>query len=232
MERQRKVRIGFQCQLSSFCNLTQVSLLDAHLLRCARTSFTTTTTREQRLLVAWPGKVQQSFFVDLLNLETFKVDTDTDNIPESDVYPIWNEVEMADAKEIGQFVGTKCFKRVHLSTVTSDTVVIDAVWVRKYKRKDGKVIVKSRLCARGCFDPHREHLTTRSTTATRLSQRLVLSTAANHEFKGESQAVEEQGHHVSSAQGHHYSSSKCLATSGGTGSFFRDPRQLRLVRTA
>ena len=186
MDRKHKFRVGFQYQLSSFCNLAQVSLLDAHLLRCARASFTTATTREQRPLVIWPGKVHQSFFVDLLNCETFKVDTDTDNIPESDVYEIWDEVETVDAKEVGQFVDTKCFKRVHLSSVTSDTVVIDAVWVRKYKRKDGKVIVKSRLCARGCFDPHREHLTTRSTTATRLSQRLVLSTAANHEFEGES----------------------------------------------
>ena len=65
-------------------------------------------------------------------------------------------------------------------------MVIDATWVRKWKRKGDTVEVKSRLCARGCFDPHREHLTTRSTTATRLSQRIVLSTAASNQMDCES----------------------------------------------
>ena len=58
-------------------------------------------------------------------------------------------------------------------------VIIDARWVRKWKRyPNGELKVKSRLCARGCFDSQKDLLTTRSTTATRLSQRLLLSHAA------------------------------------------------------
>ena len=42
-------------------------------------------------------------------------------------------------------------------------------------------IVKSGLCARGCFDRQRMFLATRSTTASRLNQRLFMSTAVNTE---------------------------------------------------
>ena len=38
--------------------------------------------------------------------------------------------------------------------------------------------MKSRLVARGCFDAQKEELITRSITATRPSQRLLVSTAA------------------------------------------------------
>ena len=41
---------------------------------------------------------------------------------------------------------------------------------------------KSRLCARGFLDPQKQELPTRSTTATRLSQRIVLSVASTHDF--------------------------------------------------
>ncbi|CAE7024435.1 fumA, partial [Symbiodinium sp. KB8] len=51
---------------------------------------------------------------------------------------------------------------------------------------DGTKKVKSRLCARGCFDRQKDLLSTRSTTATRLSQRLLLSTAANEDLDAES----------------------------------------------
>ena len=65
-------------------------------------------------------------------------------------------------------------------------VVIDARWVRKWKKlADGKKKVKSRLCARGCLDRQKDLLTTRSTTATRLSQRLLLSLAATFDMEVE-----------------------------------------------
>ena len=58
---------------------------------------------------------------------------------------------------------------------------IDCTWVRKWKwvQLEGKGekirIVKSRLCARGFLDSQVSKLTTRATTATRLSQRLLVS---------------------------------------------------------
>ena len=51
---------------------------------------------------------------------------------------------------------------------------------------DGSRKVKSRLCARGCFDSQKESLSTRSTTATRLSQRILMSTSATQDFDVES----------------------------------------------
>ena len=88
-------------------------------------------------------------------------------------------MEPADASEVGQFVETKSFKKMHRNALTSDVVVIDARWVRKWKRMtDGARKVKSRLCARGCFDSQKDALSTRSTTATRLSQRLLMSVSA------------------------------------------------------
>ena len=59
------------------------------------------------------------------------------------------------------------------------TSVLDAVWVRKRKRMpDGSVVVKSRLCIRGFLDPQKWFLPTRATTASRLSQRLLMSVAS------------------------------------------------------
>lgn len=184
--RHRKFILGVQPQLSSACNMALFSLLDAHMGRCL-TSATTTFSTTERPLVTWPGKHYSTFHVDLQDGLAFKVDTETDNIAESEVYKIWDQVEEADRKELLQFIETKSFRKVLMNTLSEDTVVIDATWVRKWKRKgDGSLVVKSRLCARGCFDPHREHLTTRSTTATRLSQRIVLSTAACHKMDCES----------------------------------------------
>ena len=96
---------------------------------------------------------------------------------------IWHQytlVEEADEKELRQFVDEKAFTNVLLSDIIDDpnVVIIDGIWVRCWKIKLGKKIVKSRMCARGCFDPQRMELATRSTTASRLSQRILMSTAA------------------------------------------------------
>eukprot|EP00959_Pyramimonas_sp_CCMP1952_P228554 4778300-Pyramimonas_sp.AAC.1 len=49
-----------------------------------------------------------------------------------------------------------------------------------------KWIVKSRLCARGFLDGQGASLSKRATTATRLSQRLLVSLAAIYDFTIES----------------------------------------------
>ena len=110
----------------------------------------------------------------------FKVDDETCNIADEDITPeMWPEVDAADLSEVKQFVDERAFKKLHKSQFTSDMVVVDARWVRKRKRYPDKSIkIKSRLCARGFLDQQKGELTTRSTTATRLSQRLLISTAA------------------------------------------------------
>ena len=185
--RGRRHQVGFQHQLLSSCNMPVASLLDAHMCRTTFLGSSGAVRDQGRPLVEWPGKRHESFLVDLQDGSSFKVDTDTDVINEADVFPIWEQVEEADKKELKQFIDTKSFRCVLMNEISEDTVVIDATWIRKWKRKaDGSLVVKSRLCARGCFDPHKEHLTTRSTTATRLSQRIVLSTAARNQMDCES----------------------------------------------
>ena len=56
-------------------------------------------------------------------------------------------------------------------------MLIDAICVRKFKKTPDGKIVKSRLCAPGCHDPFKNRMATKSLTATRLSQRLILTAA-------------------------------------------------------
>ena len=119
-------------------------------------------------------------YANLLTGEIYKVDQETNNIEDEDITPaIWKELDEADRNEVKQFVDEKAFKKIHKSQVTNDMVEIDCRWVRKYKRYPDKTLrIKSRLCARGCLDSQKAQLTTRSTTATRLSQRILVSHAA------------------------------------------------------
>ena len=125
--------------------------------------------------------------VDIRTSDVWRVDTEHDDINEEDALKIWPMVEEADKNEVEQFVQENAFKKIHRLEISEAMVVIDARWVRKWKKlADGKKKVKSRLCARGCLDRQKEFLTTRSTTATRLSQRILLSAAATFDLEVES----------------------------------------------
>ncbi|CAE7280604.1 RE2, partial [Symbiodinium microadriaticum] len=113
----------------------------------------------------------------------FRVDSATDNIEEHQVYDIWPQVDEADGKEVAQFVNENAFKAVRRDTLGKDCAIIDAIWVRKWKKAVNGRIVKSRLCVRGCHDPWKHELSSRSSTATRLSQRLILTSASNNAKK-------------------------------------------------
>ena len=59
--------------------------------------------------------------------------------------------------------------------------------MRRWKRlPDGSYVIKSRLCARGFLDPQKSSLPTHSQTASRLTQRLLISTGVNLGFVFES----------------------------------------------
>ena len=138
-------------------------------------------------LFQWSGKTNCELRACLHSGEIYKVDDETDNLTEEECYPIWEQVEQADEDEIKQFVDTRSFEKVHRNALTSDVIIIDAVWVRKWKRlPSGGRKVKSRLCARGCFDKQKDLLSARSTTATRLSQRILMSSAAVYDLDCES----------------------------------------------
>ncbi|CAE7272753.1 RE1 [Symbiodinium natans] len=123
------------------------------------------------------------WFADLNVGNIFRVDATTDNIDESQVAPIWPLVDEADEKEVGQFVNESAFRAVRRDSLGKDCAIIDAIWVRKWKKMPNGRMVKSRLCARGCHDPWKHELSSRSSTATRLSQRMILTSASNSRTK-------------------------------------------------
>ena len=116
----------------------------------------------------------------LRTAEIYKVDQETNNIDDDNITAeMWPEVDAADLAEVKQFVDENAFEKIHKSKITAEMVVVDARWVRKKKRyPDRSIRIKSRLCARGFLDQQKSLLTTRSTTATRLSQRILVSQAA------------------------------------------------------
>ena len=125
--------------------------------------------------------------VDVRTSDVWRVDTEHDDINEDEAVKIWPLVDEADKNEVEQFVQEQAFKKIHRLEIAEDMVVIDARRVRKWKKlADGKKKVKGRLCARGCLDKQKSLLTTRSTTATHLSQRLLLSAAAVFDMEVES----------------------------------------------
>ena len=93
----------------------------------------------------------------LRSAEISKVDEETSA-------ELWDQVDSADKAEVAQFVNEKAFRKIHKSQITAEMTVVDARWIRKWKRYPDKSLrVKSRLCASGFLDRQRGELTTRST---------------------------------------------------------------------
>ena len=97
--RGRKHKTGFPNQLVTACNMPIFSLLDAYMNKCLYTTLPVEPPVVGKTLVSLPGSVYSSFLVNLQDGCSFKVDTDTDNITEDEIYPIWDQVEEADKKE-------------------------------------------------------------------------------------------------------------------------------------
>ena len=126
----------------------------------------------------------KEYYTDLRTDENFKVDEDTATLTEEQVLKNWAPFEESDRNELRQFIEQKVFNKVRLQDVPPEAVIVDATWVRKWKRQpSGALKAKSRMCARGFLDQQKRELPTRSTTATRLSQRILVSLAVNHDFE-------------------------------------------------
>ena len=77
--------------------------------------------------------------------------------------------------ELKQFITFDVFTPEKKNSLPKGSNIVDCVWVRKWKNKP--TLIKSRLCSRGCFDKQKYAIERHSSTATRLSQRIVLSMA-------------------------------------------------------
>ena len=119
------------------------------------------------------GEETIGYWVDLVSGEVFRVDESTATLTEDEAlkYPLL--VNEGDKKEVEQFVQYKVFKLQRWSELYKGANVVDCVWIRKWKVH--LKTIKSRMCSRGCFDKQKWSIERHSSTATRLSQRIVIS---------------------------------------------------------
>ena len=62
-------------------------------------------------LFTWPGKRHEELYASLHDGQIYKVDSETDNLSEEEMYKIWPQVEESDGSEIKQFVDTGSFAK-------------------------------------------------------------------------------------------------------------------------
>ena len=135
------------------------------------------------------GHAQHHFHCDIYDGRFYRVDEVTDNLSHSEMLEHEAEIVEADGKEIAQFLQ---FGVWELAAREPSHKPISCTWVRKWKRttrdKDGNWLrkIKSRLCVRGFLDPQKSVLSKHSSTATRLSQKLLVSIAALNSWDIES----------------------------------------------
>ena len=129
------------------------------------------------LRVSGPFKHATAIHADISDGKCYRVDVETDNLSASDLVAHEAAIMAADKSELASFLKQGVFELLERQHARSRT--ISCTWVRKWKRlQDGTRKIKSRLCARGFLDPQLGTLTKHSSTATRLSQKLLLSKAA------------------------------------------------------
>ena len=111
------------------------------------------------------------YHMELVTGNVYRVDKDTDTLTEAEISKYADQVREADRSELKQFLKNSVFIKRHRSLLPHQCNLVDCVWVRRWK--DGKV--KSRLCARGCFDRQKNIIEKHSSTASRLSRRIAIS---------------------------------------------------------
>ena len=79
-------------------------------------------------------KTEAYLNIDLKDGQIFRVDSDTDTLTEDQLINNWQDFENSDHQELEQFVNEKVFRKVSLADLPDEVVVVDATWVRKYKR--------------------------------------------------------------------------------------------------
>ena len=108
----------------------------------------------------------------------FSVSSD-DILGPEEIEKYWKLVDAADRAEIKSFVDNSVFR---LDLRVNAKNVVDAIWVRRWK--DRKTLqLKSRLCGRGYLDRQKAAIDRHSSTASRLSHRLLCSQAIQHRLQ-------------------------------------------------
>ena len=144
---------------------------------------------------------QVEYLVDNNSGEILRVDEETAGLTDDDMRRYAKLVEDADHRELEQFIKHQVFEGVHRSKLRPGANVVDCIWVRKWAVHGVKV--KSRMCSRGCFDKQKHVIEKHSSTATRLSQRMVMSLAMCeghlYSYKGNGSDVDIESLDISTA---------------------------------
>ena len=148
----------------------------------------TWTAQEAEVVIPGPWKVGMCFLFNVISGECYRVDETTDVLSQQDLITYEKEVIAADRDEIHSFIRFKVFEITKRNNARIRPM--STVWVRRWKHKivgGSRVrVVKSRLCVRGFLDPQKQGLSKHSSTASRISQRLMLSLSINNEYSLES----------------------------------------------
>ena len=125
-------------------------------------------------MIPYPGKQSEAYFLCLRAGEKV-YSTAVDILTGDDIWRYWDLVDKADYEESAAFVGFDVFRSVHYTQADSNNT-IDGTWVRTWKfTKERGWFVKSRLSGRGFLDAQRFDIQRNSSTASRLSQRMIIS---------------------------------------------------------
>ena len=139
---------------------------------------------EAHWVIPGPWKKSQAFYFDLETGEAIFAQSD-DILTEAEIYEHWDKVDEADRIECRSFIDNDCFKARHTNQLGNNNI-IDGTWVRRWKKtynsKNEVIwIIKARMCGRGFLDAQRHSVMRHSSTASRLSQRLVASFMATND---------------------------------------------------
>ena len=102
------------------------------------------------------------------------IDRNDDLLTEQEIKNHSSEVLQAMLDELNTWNGFRCFKRINKEETKC---IIDTKWVLKWKLKGGVRHIRARLCLRGFKESGCDDDTNYSATASRLSQRLLVSEA-------------------------------------------------------
>ena len=135
-------------------------------------------------VIPGPWKTDRAFYFCLRTGEAIFAQSD-DVLTEAEIYEHWDQVEESDKLESRSFIDHKCFRATHTNNATNGNV-IDGTWVRRWKKmydENNKVyyIIKSRMCGRGFLDSQKHNVMRHSSTASRLSQRIISSLYATEQ---------------------------------------------------
>ena len=141
---------------------------------------------EEDTFVCIPGpwRAPCCFYVDALRGSCYRVDDTLDYLTADDLVTFEADVRAADEKELSAFVKHKIFEPQPLHRARKRPC--QRIWVRRWNWSTGMVqgrqvrkrIIKSRLCVRGYLDPQKWQLSRHSSTATRLSQKILVPDCA------------------------------------------------------